>query len=70
LANEFFSCVVIDASTHIKRNNEPAVLSDLHLNDPANAEYDVVTAVAKEIEAGDENGDGADGGTDGGSSND
>jgi hypothetical protein len=54
--------LIVDASTEIKRNDAPALVSDLQVGDPASAEYNVVTMVAKEIEAGTESEDGGDGG--------
>jgi hypothetical protein len=43
--------VGVDAGTQIERDDEPAFLSDLQVNDSAKAEYDVNTNVASEIEA-------------------
>lgn len=53
--------LIVDASTEIDRNDAPALVSDLQVGDPASAEYNVVTMVAKEIEAGTESEDGGDG---------
>ena len=44
----------VDASTKIERNDAPAILSDLQVGDPVSAEYNALTMVAKEIEAGTE----------------
>jgi Cu/Ag efflux protein CusF len=54
--------LIVDASTKIERNDATALLADLQVGDPASAEYNIVTMVAKEIEAGTESGDGGDGG--------
>jgi Cu/Ag efflux protein CusF len=44
--------LLVDASTKIERNDVPALLSDLLVGDEASAEYNSVTMVANEIEAG------------------
>ena len=53
--------LIVDAGTKIERNDAAALLADLQVGDPASAEYNVVTMVAKEIEAGTEGEDGGDG---------
>ncbi|HTM08280.1 MAG TPA: DUF5666 domain-containing protein [Verrucomicrobiae bacterium] len=40
----------VDASTRIERNDAPATIFDLQINDPVKAEYNDVTLVANEIE--------------------
>jgi Cu/Ag efflux protein CusF len=49
--------LIVNASTKIRRNDEPATLSDLQIGDEVRAEYNTVTTIAKEIRAGTESDD-------------
>jgi Cu/Ag efflux protein CusF len=44
--------LIVNASTKIRRDDEPATLSDLQIGDEVHAEYNTVTMIAKEIRAG------------------
>jgi hypothetical protein len=44
--------LIVNASTKIRRNHEPATLADLQIGDEARSEYNVSTLIAKNIRAG------------------
>jgi hypothetical protein len=50
--------LIVDATTKIERDDAPALLTDLKVGDPVEAEYNIVTMVAKEIEVELEDGEG------------
>ena len=50
--------LIVDASTKIERDDASALLTDLIIGDPVEAEYNLVTMVAKEIEVELEDGEG------------
>jgi hypothetical protein len=58
--------LIVDATTKIERDDASALLTDLKVGDPVEAEYNIVTMVAKEIEVELEDGEGGGEGEGGG----